>query len=212
MNNSVSNKIYHYKNPIEIAKISIFMNYCHIAIISLAVLLHLKFMNNGVEIRYNPADFSDISFYVYFVSFYSLLPYYFWLYRTVKNALSFNSTAVTFTPASAIIWCFIPLANFFVPLVQMLSLWKVSHKQNNTNSSTLIVWCYWLISCFCSIYYLLPLVKDISDYCIYQNWIYVSVQIADIISLYLSIIIIKRISKLQVQASKPVQATTLAYF
>lgn len=74
-----------------------------------------------------------------------------WVYRIANNALSFKPTEFNETPGWVVGWYFIPIANIFVPYIQIKKIYKISKNptnwQNEKSSSKMLWWWLsWIIS------------------------------------------------------------------
>ncbi len=69
-----------------------------------------------------------------------------WIYRAHANLLLTDVPAIDFTPASAIGWFAIPIANLFKPFQAMKALWRVSHSEdpNADETAPSIMWFWWI--------------------------------------------------------------------
>src|SRR3954468_5765243 len=70
-----------------------------------------------------------------------------WIYRANTNLRVLSSEPMNFTPAWAVGWYFIPIANLFKPYQAMKEIWKVAHC-GTPNDSRVVGWWWflWLFS------------------------------------------------------------------
>lgn len=103
----------------------------------------------GVDLTIIHAVFI-LSSVVLFASFFAVG---FWLYRAHANAIAADLAALEYTPASAIFWYAIPIANLFKPYGAMKELWQASHRETIDSSQTApgLIWLWWLTWIFSSL-------------------------------------------------------------
>ena len=103
----------------------------------------------GIDLNIIDAVFI-LSFIVLIASFFAVG---FWLYRAHANAIAADLAALEYTPASAIFWYAIPIANLFKPYGAMKELWQASHREAIDSARTApgLIWLWWLTWVFSSI-------------------------------------------------------------
>ncbi len=81
---------------------------------------------------------------IWFLALLSTMIFYcIWLYRSINNARSFNSSDFTLKPSWTVACYFVPFINLYGPYQDMQKLWKVCKNLphwKNEKSSSLIKW------------------------------------------------------------------------
>jgi hypothetical protein len=129
-----------------------------VALANIACVISVLLAMNGV-VGYDPLPGIDVSIIdaVFILSFVVLLASFFavgfWLYRAHANAIAADLAALEYTPASAIFWYAIPIANLFKPYGAMKELWQASHREPIDSGQTApgLIWLWWLTWVFSSI-------------------------------------------------------------
>jgi hypothetical protein len=96
------------------------------------------------------ATFSVVTFLLLPLSLLVVVLLLFWVYRCAKNVRALGCAGLKYTPAWAVGWFLIPLANFVMPILVLTEIWKASDPltgtqdwQNNSQPLTPIFW--WLV-------------------------------------------------------------------
>jgi hypothetical protein len=68
-----------------------------------------------------------------------------WIYRAAANIKAAHARGFTFTPAWAVGWHFVPIANFFRPYQAMRQIWAFSHggDHDSLRSGNGLLICWW---------------------------------------------------------------------
>jgi glycerol-3-phosphate acyltransferase PlsY len=68
-----------------------------------------------------------------------------WIYRAAANVKAARVSGFTFTPAWAVGWHFVPIANFFRPFQAMRQIWNASHGGDGVSRQRgeLLLICWW---------------------------------------------------------------------
>jgi hypothetical protein len=67
------------------------------------------------------------------ISLLVIVLFFFWVYRCAKNIHAFGCERLRFTPAWAVGWFFIPLADLVMPVLVLVEIWKASEPDAKKN-------------------------------------------------------------------------------
>ncbi|HEY9716016.1 MAG TPA: DUF4328 domain-containing protein [Trichormus sp.] len=124
---------------------------------TLAVMAGYIYTYNGFSSPNKPMTFTDMAGAVqgmdeihhveYAISLVALVLLLFWMHRAVANLLAWKTKGITYSPAWAVGWWFIPVANVYKPFAAMTEVWQASNPDTETDNwyssrknTALIVW------------------------------------------------------------------------